>query len=74
MNPEPSATLPDQTLSQPSAPRTLILFWAAAIVATAALLILRRPDAVLHAQFWAEDGVVWFADAYNFGALQALLR
>ncbi len=43
-------------------------------MATAALLILRRPDAVLHAQFWAEDGVVWFADAYNFGALQALLR
>lgn len=38
------------------------------------ILILRRPDAVLHAQFWAEDGHVWFADAYNFGWWRALFR
>ena len=61
-------------VSHPSAARAQIIFWAVAIVVTAALLVLRRPDAVLHAQFWAEDGVVWFADAYNFGAFKALLR
>lgn len=67
-------TLSNVTKSQPSEPRTRILFWTLAIAATTALLFLRRPDAVLHAQFWAEDGVVWFADAYNFGPLNALLR
>lgn len=38
-----------------------------------ALLILaaRRPDALLAAQFWAEDGL-WYADAYHHGGLRAL--
>jgi len=27
----------------------------------------RRPDAVFNAQFWAEDGAVWYHDAYQFG-------
>ncbi|TMD00069.1 MAG: hypothetical protein E6J03_12370 [Chloroflexi bacterium] len=31
------------------------------------ILVARRPDAVLHPQFWAEDGKVYFADAYNRG-------
>jgi hypothetical protein len=31
------------------------------------LVILRRHDAVTYPQFWAEDGKVWFADAYNSG-------
>jgi len=39
-----------------------------------AVIISRRPDAVLHAQFWAEDGHVFFADAYNFGWWHALFR
>ena len=57
-------------------PRELLppaAFWICAVAVTSALLVLRRPDAVFHAQFWAEDGVVWFADAYNHGALRALL-
>lgn len=37
-----------------------------------AILVVRRPDAVLHPQFWAEDGKVYYADAYNRG-LDALL-
>ncbi|MGP8268739.1 MAG: hypothetical protein ACLQLH_01620 [Terracidiphilus sp.] len=37
-------------------------------------MISRRPDAITHAQFWAEDGHAWFADAYNFGGWAALLR
>ena len=36
--------------------------------------VARRPDAVFHAQFCAEDGHVLFADAYNLGWWQALFR
>src|SRR5687767_7654590 len=36
-----------------------------------ALLIARRPDAVLAAQFWAEDGRYWYAEAYALGPLWA---
>ena len=31
------------------------------------LLFSRRPDALLNAQFYAEDGKYWYADAYTFG-------
>jgi hypothetical protein len=33
------------------------------------VIFSRRPDAILNAQFWAEDGKVWYADAYNHGAI-----
>ncbi|QNT78663.1 hypothetical protein [Entomobacter blattae] len=36
------------------------------------ILIARRPDLLTNAQFWAEDGKVWYADAYNFGILHSL--
>lgn len=39
----------------------------------ASILVSRRRDAIFHAQFWAEDGHVWFSDAYNVG-LAALFR
>src|SRR4051812_1583022 len=43
------------------------------IVVTGFLIIFsRRPDAILNAQFWAEDGQRWYADAYQFG-LRCLL-
>ena len=38
------------------------------------LVISRKPDAIFHAQFWAEDGRAWFADAYNLGPWRPLLR
>jgi hypothetical protein len=40
-----------------------------AIVFSVAFLLVcsRRPDAVLNAQFFAEDGKDWFLDAYNHG-------
>ena len=31
------------------------------------LLLWRRPDVLLHADFWAEDGWHWYPDAYNGG-------
>lgn len=39
-----------------------------------ALVITRKPDAILHAQFWAEDGKAWFADAYNLGPWRPFVR
>ncbi len=46
-----------------------ILVFAAAF----AIIILRRPDAVLNPQFWAEDGTLLYADAYNKGVITPLL-
>ena len=50
--------------------------WQLALVYLAACVIIfsRRPDALFHAQFWAEDGVVWFSQAYNDGWWQPLFR
>jgi hypothetical protein len=31
------------------------------------IVVSRRPDTLLNAQFFAEDGVVWFRDAYKLG-------
>ncbi|KKQ41341.1 MAG: hypothetical protein US58_C0001G0015 [Candidatus Magasanikbacteria bacterium GW2011_GWA2_37_8] len=31
------------------------------------LIIIRRMDLVFNAQFWAEDGTIWFAEIYNLG-------
>jgi hypothetical protein len=44
-------------------------FWFQLAVFAAALLVIvsRRPDAILNAQFYAEDGVVHYRDAYYFG-------
>jgi len=37
------------------------------LLLVAALMLLRRPDAALHPQFWAEDGQVFYHDAYTLG-------
>jgi hypothetical protein len=48
-------------------------YWQIAVFFFAALLVVSRdPSALFHAQFYAEDGRIWFADAYNFGPLRAL--
>jgi hypothetical protein len=36
------------------------------------VMIARRPDILSNAMFWAEDGAVYFADAWNRGALISL--
>jgi len=45
--------------------------WACFLLAVAALFT-RRPDMLLHPQFYAEDGRVWYADAYNLHWLSSL--
>jgi hypothetical protein len=51
------------------------LYWGlAAFCAAVAIAISRQPDAISHAQFFAEDGQIWFADAYDRGWLASLLR
>lgn len=49
-----------------------ILFHGTVFVSGFLIIFSRRPDAILNAQFWAEDGQRWYADAYHFG-LRCLL-
>jgi len=51
-------------------PRHRLIWLHVAVIA--ALMISRRPDAVLHPQFWGEDGQVFYHDAYTIG-LSALI-
>ncbi|MBS0967669.1 hypothetical protein JK232_02065 [Nissabacter archeti] len=44
------------------------------LIATYFILFLRRPDILTNAQFWAEDGVIWYKNAYEYGALLSLLH
>ncbi len=39
--------------------------WVA--VVACAILVLRKPDALINPQFWAEDGLIFFAGAYHDG-------
>ena len=41
-----------------------IIFFITFCLALAALLFLRRPDALLNPQFWAEDGNLFFAEQF----------
>lgn len=45
------------------------------VVFLSAFLIIfsRRPDAITNAQFFAEDGQRWYADAYRFGLRSVLI-
>jgi hypothetical protein len=45
----------------------------AAFVVAFALIALRRPDALAYAQFYAEDGDWWYAQAHELGGFHALL-
>lgn len=37
-----------------------------------AITVSRRPEILFNAQFYAEDGVNWYAQAYNHGSIKAL--
>ncbi len=47
---------------------------AAIFLFACAVIVARRPDAILNAQFCNEDGHVFFAEAYNYGWWTALFR
>lgn len=58
---------------------TLISYWCmrrAVLVFLffAAVVVSRRPDVLFNAQFWAEDGKIWYADAYNLGVILPFLH
>jgi hypothetical protein len=56
-------------------PTGLRWYWQLAVVSAAiALIFSRQPDVFLHAQFYAEDGKIWFANAYNDGWFASLFR
>lgn len=42
-----------------------LLFFTIAFIVFTSLLISRRVDSVTKPQFWAEDGVFWYTEAYN---------
>jgi len=44
-----------------------IAFQAAIFLTSFLVLFSHRPDVILNAQFYAEDGARWYADAYQFG-------
>lgn len=45
----------------------------AAVLVCAIVIVARRPDVVLRPQFWAEDGMQFFARAYNEPGLATLV-
>src|SRR4051812_19041269 len=58
---------------------TLISYWSMRRVVLvfllfAGIVVSRRPDVLFNAQFWAEDGKIWYADAYNLGVLSPFLH
>ena len=66
----PPDTAPEQATGQRGARRWMVALGAMLIAA--ALIISRRPDALFNPQFWAEDGF-YYAQAYNNGALPAMV-
>lgn len=50
-----------------------IAYASSIFIAFAALVLSRKPDAFLRSQFWAEDGVVWYRQAYEIGWMSLLL-
>jgi hypothetical protein len=49
-------------------------FVAGAFVVAFGVIVSRRPDALLHPQFWAEDGSNFWRRAYLYGGLQEIFR
>lgn len=54
--------------SKRSFPQNALLGWIACILMVTAILYWRRPDAFSNPQLWAEDGNIFFTDAFFKGA------
>jgi hypothetical protein len=61
-------TPPDPPLEGVGWRMQLLLFLLGALI-----VISRRPDAITNPQFFAEDGTVWFADAFRMGFWRTLI-
>jgi len=63
------------TIQRLDAREGLSTFWLIASFAVAlVLIVLRDPSLFTHPQFWAEDGKVWFVQAYDGGWLHSLTQ
>lgn len=51
----------------------IVIFRIIIFILAVVIVVSRRPDALFNAQFYAEDGTVWYANAYNLGAINSLL-
>ncbi|HEX3740166.1 MAG TPA: hypothetical protein VHV29_10620 [Terriglobales bacterium] len=49
------------------------IFYVVVFLAAFLIIFSRRPDAVTNAQFFAEDGQRWYADAYRCGVQSVLI-
>jgi hypothetical protein len=66
------SSLSDDTVSRSPRQEGLQFLLVAAIVLL--ILVLRTPDSFFRAQFWAEDGTVYFKDAFELKATQSVLK
>jgi hypothetical protein len=64
----------DATFADRVEPRFGPWHHAAIFLFAFAVIVSRRPEAIFHAQPYAEDGHVWYADAYNLGWWPALFH
>lgn len=72
ITPEPLVHARQRTVPGKVSSRGSWLFILVAVLLILGAVISRRPDALFRAQFWAEDGSVWFSEAHNLGPVQAL--
>jgi len=63
----PHQTTVDETRPARGASRAAWARPALVGLISAVVIVLRRPDALLNPQFWAEDGAAWFYEAYVHG-------
>ncbi|MGE0222245.1 MAG: hypothetical protein AB7F35_23735 [Acetobacteraceae bacterium] len=62
-----AALTPDAVDRRRSVPLGRIVLMGALWLVCCLLLVLREPGVILRAELWAEDGWVWFPDAYHHG-------
>lgn len=49
------------------------LFFLSIFILCIIVMIARRPDLISNPQFYAEDGTVWYSQAYNLGWLKSII-
>lgn len=50
------------------------IFFLASMILFFMLVVSRRPDIIHNAQFWAEDGYIFFKDAYEIGPINTIFK